>query len=254
MKNCSFACVSPCHQRIFCRKRGIKCVTADQKEILQLRTRVSTEDIQTICLHHEQSLIVLFTKHIKKCSNPFGKHLKTRTRSLQVITAKFYSKTKCIQGKVAPGEKLCLDCFMEAKRQSSMLSHDAASAPEGTRDKSDEEQSGPSGMPIAEKDSTSSTTSSDLEKEICTHDTNVALEVLGETPIKTGEEKLWSLKFVAMHFLCQFIHKSVICYAIKKITQFDNSEERLLNTSTFSFILFQAALHPSKNVNVHSLN
>ena len=115
MKNCSFVSVGPCHQLRFCRNKGLRNVDVEEKEMLQLRSKVPFSEIKTICKHHEQLLDIQFSQWITKCSDPFKKHSTAVTRSLRIISLNYYAKTECLQGKVVPGEKLCLSCRIQAK-------------------------------------------------------------------------------------------------------------------------------------------
>jgi Leu/Phe-tRNA-protein transferase len=106
MKNCSFKTIDACHQLIYSRSRGLKKVESEDKGILELRSKVPSRNMKTICNHHKAKLDTKFSSLIKKCSNPFELHSAVATSSLKIITPEFYSKTACLEQKAVPGEKL----------------------------------------------------------------------------------------------------------------------------------------------------
>ena len=142
-------------------------------------------DIQTVCYHHEQSLIVSFSSHIKKCSDPFSLHLKGPvTKALKIVSLDFYSKTASIKGVLAPGEKLCISCKKQAmiKSEHNLLVQEFKDAKADTAE--DILTAGPSGL-CGETDtrascSTISDVAPHLEAVISLHDTNAVLQILGE--------------------------------------------------------------------------
>jgi hypothetical protein len=195
MKNCSFVSVGPCHQLRFCRNKGLRNVDVEEKEMLQLRSKVPFSDIKTICKHHEQLLDIQFSQWITKCSDPFKKHSTAVTRSLRIISLDYYSKTECLQGKVVPGEKLCRSCRIQAKPETEKSEPATQSTAEEPTPElvcneliNLQEVAGPSGFCQVLTSSTSSTTSDvSGEPDISLYKANTALEILGETPIKKSK-------------------------------------------------------------------
>lgn len=191
MRNCSFASVDRCHQFIFSKKKGLRNVEEDEKTVLGLRSNLPVTDIQTVCCHHEQSLIAKFSKRIKQCSNPFSLHSKGNViKSLRTVTLDFYSKTTSLKGLIAPGEKLCISC----KKQAVIKSEENVLVNKFKDDKTDTDEdiitAGPSRLCDEEDTCESHSTTSDaanLEAEISLHDTNAILQILGETPVKTSK-------------------------------------------------------------------
>lgn len=204
MKNCSFASVDQCHQLTLCQIRSLRTVQLEEKALLEIRSKVPMNDILTICNHHEQLLDVQFSKFVTKCSDPFKQHMKPRTKSLRIITLDFYSKTKSLAGKVVPGQKLCPACRVHASTTAQQYGQAAttvapttvvASFTESVSSQKEIEQdanniiTGPSRV-LHTSSSTTINTVSDIaeaEPDISLHDANVALEILGETPIKTSK-------------------------------------------------------------------
>ena len=86
MKNHSFTVVDQCHQLIHSRKCELRTVALEEKDILELRSQVKGNAIQTICKHHEQTLLVKFSSLIKKCADPFKDHSVVKTKSLKIVT------------------------------------------------------------------------------------------------------------------------------------------------------------------------
>ena len=192
MRDCSFASVDRCHQLTLSKKKGLRNVEEDEKTVLGLRSNLPETDIQTVCYHHEQSLIARFSRHIKKCSDPFSLHSKgSVTKSLCTVTLDFYSKTTSLKGIIAPGEKLCISCKKQAviKSEENLLVNKFKDAT-ADNDKDLTTAAGPSRLSGEENTSASGSTKSDvanLEAEISLHDTNAVLQILGETPVKTSK-------------------------------------------------------------------
>ena len=190
MRNCSFASVDRCHQLTFCKKKGLRNVEEDEKTVLGLRSNLSETDIQTVCYHHEQSLILKFSSRIKKCSDPFSLHSKgSVTKSLWIVTLDFYSKTTSLKGIIIPGEKLCISCKKQAviRSEHNLVVNESKDA---TADVDENITAGPSRLCDEEGTSNSGSTKSDvvnLETDISLHDTNAVLQILGETPVKTSK-------------------------------------------------------------------
>jgi hypothetical protein len=198
MRNCSFVSVDPCHQLILCTKKGLRTVELEEKRILALRSNVQPSDIITICNHHEQALDKQFSKLLKTSSDPFRLHeSKPRTKSLRIISLDFYAKTSSLEGKVVPGDKLCVAC----KRQATALAQQSVQAEESTTDESaelvtndtniDVATAGPSGiaqlLPCSASTTTVTSDAAAEEPEISLLDANAALEILGETPVKKSK-------------------------------------------------------------------
>jgi hypothetical protein len=156
MKNCSFASVDQCHQGSFVKTCGLRSVKLEEKTILELRSQVDCDAIQTICKHHEQTLLVKFSSLIKKCADPFNEHLTAKTKSLRIVTPHWYSKSQYLHGKVVPGQKLCPTCFIRLNK--SNLQSDSGNEVAGDVDKEitvyesedrniqDKTEAGPSGF------------------------------------------------------------------------------------------------------------
>ena len=106
MKNCSFASVDQCHHGSFVKTCGLRPVKLEEKTILELRSQVDGNAIQTICKHHEQTLLVKFSSLMKKCCDLFNEHLTAKTKSLKIVTPHWYSKSLYLHGKVVPGQKV----------------------------------------------------------------------------------------------------------------------------------------------------
>lgn len=192
MKNCSFETISPCHQISLTKVKGLKVLEDEKKVLLHLRSKVPLQDISTICLHHEHSLDIMFSKMKKKCSDPFNQHKQSRTKSLKVVTVDFYSKLECLKDKVVPGEKLCPSCYIQASKftpQGEVKEQLATSTTEEQNIPNVVENvPGPSALPALFSGSTttisSSTTDVSNEPDLSLLDVNAALVVLGETPVK----------------------------------------------------------------------
>ena len=196
MRNCSFASVDKCHQLTFCKKKGLRNVEEEEKTLLGLRSKLPETDIEIICCHHEQSLLVKFSAHIRRCADPFTLHSKGLvTKALYTVTLDFYSKTTSLKGIIAPGEKLCISCKKQAvirSKQNLMVNEsrdaDVAEAPVADIDTI---VAGSSRSCTKVDSTTSISTKSDIEHlastETSQHDTNAVLQILGETPVKTSK-------------------------------------------------------------------
>lgn len=209
MNNCSFSSLDACHQLTHSRSKGLKKVAPEDKEILELRSKISRKNIKTICNHHEAKLVNQFSSLIKKCSNPFELHSAVVTKSLKIISFEIYSKTTDLQHKAVPGEKLCVNCYKRAKELQHM------SAPSEEEEKTlfekgevcqstgiQDAEAGPSGLQqiaTASSSSTSTETCADLDLL----EVNQTLQILGETPVKTSKN---CFKFYVQFnnlFLCE---------------------------------------------------
>lgn len=197
MKNCSFASVDQCHQVVYSKKCKLRPVDLEEKTLLELRSQVHLDSIQTICKHHEETLLVRYSSLIKKCADPFKQHLVAKTKSLRIITLDFYSRAKSLHGKVIPGQKLCLNCRISATQSDQQSEPDRGAAQDDDKEAplyeqemtNDEDmmKAGPSGVHPSTITSTSTTSLADNEPDISLIDANRALEVLGVSPIKKSK-------------------------------------------------------------------
>src|ERR1043165_1388774 len=85
--------------RFICQNMPIKICKIGGKTISELRWQVDCDAIQTICKHHEQTLLVKFSNLIKKCADPFNEHLTAKTMSFKFVTPHLYCKSHYLHGK-----------------------------------------------------------------------------------------------------------------------------------------------------------
>ena len=120
MDNCSFYSEeSSCHQFQHTQTSFIRSTTKyEEIRLLRLRTGRKTNDIKTICSHHEQELLTKFSSLKKKRCDPTNKHPgKSRTKSLRVVSLDMFEKLSDPPCVVVPGVKVCFECLMILQRQ-----------------------------------------------------------------------------------------------------------------------------------------
>ena len=111
-KSCSFASDGKCFLTTYTKVQTLRGVSADEIELLSLRSKLSPTTIHDICSHHEQLLVVKFSGLQRKCCNAFEQHKtsKPRTKSLRTITQELRMNALKVGISLVPGEKLCSPC------------------------------------------------------------------------------------------------------------------------------------------------
>ena len=112
--NCRFIKFGECHLSSYTTFTGLKLLqelSSYEKEILELRSEIKVTDNDTICLHHEQVLLLRYSFLQKKCCDPLSLHKKTSCkRSLREISVAMSQKLAAINVAAKPGQKLCPKC------------------------------------------------------------------------------------------------------------------------------------------------
>ena len=66
-----------CHRKSFCRTAGLKGINDFEEEEVQLicwRSGIEQQNLKDVCYHHEQTILVRYSKNITVCCNPFNLH------------------------------------------------------------------------------------------------------------------------------------------------------------------------------------
>jgi hypothetical protein len=102
-----------CHKKTFIQKSQLCVVPNEEIEVLSLRTRISQEDLSTICSHHYKEFLTYFSLNIKKCCDVLNIHKKAVRTNLMVIKMEH----RPLHNNLIPGDKLCFKCFSRLKHE-----------------------------------------------------------------------------------------------------------------------------------------
>ncbi|XP_054709426.1 ARL14 effector protein-like [Uloborus diversus] len=114
METCSVGEVthSDCHLLSFVKKKDTKStknLSESELTLLKLRTGASNE-LKTICLHHQCVYLQKYEFLQKCCCDPFERHKSSIQKGLRIVTLEL-SRTISAKGfQVKPGQKLCANC------------------------------------------------------------------------------------------------------------------------------------------------
>ena len=175
LKNCSVGehLKEECHLLVHTRSTALKLfsrLTAEQVELVVLRTGIPSSPDLDICLHHEKAVLVRYPQLQRKCCNPFGKHKKPAKDSLRELSLETAKKFSKINISVIPGQKQCTSCRKEANRRLDQLKE--------AEHVSDEVNS------QTANDSDNGSLCSEMDNEILREDLNTSLEEMDLSPVK----------------------------------------------------------------------
>ena len=104
---------SECHKITFCFKKGIQninCLIEEDKMLLNLKTTIKLDSVQTICFYDENLFLKKFELQHKTCSDPLRKHKRPIKKSLRPVTLQRSKSLSERRFKIKPSEKLCPKC------------------------------------------------------------------------------------------------------------------------------------------------
>ena len=107
-----------CHNTMYRRIPALKSIaelTSHVQELLELRTDISFESNNTICLHHESILIARYENLQRHCCDPFQMHVKLFNRSLTAVNIEMAKQLT-----IKPGQKLCTICRKKANENTEL--------------------------------------------------------------------------------------------------------------------------------------
>lgn len=121
---CSFSDFSRCHRTIFTKKRKLKPVDEDTKQILAGRTcqKIAQCNIKSICPHHEQELLVKFKfshpNKKRKCANPLNlAHVCGRKSTFRKVSKDLIARHN-LEYLAEVGDDICHKCRKKLEEKS----------------------------------------------------------------------------------------------------------------------------------------
>ena len=175
-----------CFSTTYTKFQTLREVSADEIELLSLRSKLCPTTIKDICSHHEHLVLVKFSGLQRKCCDAFERHKisKPRTKSLRTITLALRIDALKVGISLVPEEKLCSWCRTYIHNVVSICGH---SSPDSDNVHVDLSQSESPTLCMASTvlpDSISTSSSESRSDVTCDQDVNAILQSLQQTPVK----------------------------------------------------------------------
>ena len=87
-----------------------KDLDQESQKLLQWRTGLCDDNLQTVCNHHEKMFLTCFESSQMKCCDPFQRHKTAVRMALRPISTDLATKCRDTGISVKPGQKLCTAC------------------------------------------------------------------------------------------------------------------------------------------------